>query len=216
MFSTFYKHVLKGMEWIRKLLENPTCNNRILIHCTSGMNRSVAFTEAYLLLNPNRMVGVPTRGVTAEMRAERAGIDFPDDSKAARLRLQAMDAVVKTRHGARADTAYDVCLNSIAENVALYGSKNAVSILRKRPASSGAYVCIAYGSKSKLSCGEQPMHPRRKTTGFTLGSGGRRCDKCSNGPWFDDDGIRGWLCTSVNTRRHFICEYCMPIMNYRD
>merc|ERR1711964_248199 len=167
MFSTFYKHVLKGMEWIRKLLENPTCNNRILIHCTSGMNRSVAFTEAYLLLNPNRMVGVPTREVTAEMRAERAGIDFPDDSKAARLRLQAMDAVVKTRHGARADTAYDVCLNSIAENVALYGSKNAVSILRKRPASSGAYVCIAHGFKSKL---EQPMHPRRKTTGFTLGS----------------------------------------------
>jgi len=66
----FNKHFPIGYEWIKtKLKENGGENdNKILIHCDSGMNRSVAFTMAYLMKRASQEEGGPEwlKGVSSK------------------------------------------------------------------------------------------------------------------------------------------------------
>merc|ERR1711964_797694 len=76
----------------------------------------------------------------------------PDIFRAAQIRVQAMDAIISKRPLARIDTAYDVCLNAIAKEVALHGAEAALACFAmKKLRAFGQYV---FGTADNLTKGE--------------------------------------------------------------
>jgi len=232
IWANFYHNLVKGVQWIDTVLaENG--DNKVLIHCTSGMNRSVAFTQAYLMLTSEHLAQKHVSSERVQFESDRKlGHPYPENDAAAEIRIHTMDAVVGVRDGARPNTAYDVCLNEIAEDVAKHGSsrvatnrcrETALKLLKTHENDHMAESDRLNQTAALMRAARMRSTKRPAYVCIAYGtcfgvmspvpsppSDGTCCDKCSAGPFFKSDGdrCRGWRCDSAR-KRHFICEECV-------